>query len=167
MSDRLDIFVPRLGVDIGNVIMTSDTDNPDRSVFGDDFLKTPQVEGAFDTLAEITASNLWGPTVLISKCGLRVQDRTLQWLEAQKFYEKTGVAPSNVYFCRERSDKAAIAAGLAVTHFVDDRLDVLSYMPSTMNKILFTMLSDAWKQNIPRDVKQFGTWQEINTHLLS
>jgi hypothetical protein len=36
--------------------------------------------------------------------------------------------PGRVRFCRERPDKAVIAAELGLTHFVDDRVDVLEHM---------------------------------------
>ena len=44
--------------------------------------------------------------------------------EIGRFFERTGIPSGNVRFCRRRPDKAVHCRELAVTHFVDDRLDV-------------------------------------------
>jgi len=141
------IVMPRLGVDIGRVIIRSDTDDPERSIFGVDFLQTPEVEGAIDSLRELTASDHWDQIHLVSKCRPAVQERTKLWLDSNSFYERTGISRDNVHFCLERPEKGLIAASLALTHFVDDRQDVLNVMPeSVTTRVLF---SPAYKDITP------------------
>ena len=57
-------------------------------------------------------------------CGERIQDRTLRLLRHNDFHRRTGIAPGNVRFCRERAGKAGHCADPGITHMVDDRLSV-------------------------------------------
>jgi hypothetical protein len=129
MTTDVALLAPRLGVDIGRVVIDGDhhPGGDDTAFFTGDteqMLRTPQVEGALDALARLV--RLFGGRVwLVSKCGPRVQDRTWQWLVHHRVHEHTGIPPSHLRFCRRRPDKAVICAELAITHFVDDRLDVL------------------------------------------
>jgi hypothetical protein len=119
---------PRLGVDIGRVIICGD--GPDTSFIGGsaaDALRAPAVDGAFEALARLTvqfAGRVW----LVSKCGPAVEARTRAWLDHHRFFELTGIAPGNLRFCRARPDKAPICKKLGIGFFVDDRWDVLFAM---------------------------------------
>ena len=119
---------PRLGIDIGRVIIDggSHPDGGDTAFFSGDeptMVATPEMPGAFDTIATLVP--LFGGRVwLVSKCGERVQARTLRWLDGHDFYGRTGMARDHVRFCRRRADKRLHCAELALTHFVDDRPDV-------------------------------------------
>lgn len=119
---------PRLGVDIGRVIIdgASHPDGGDTAFFqGDEacLLATPEMAGAFDSiarLAELFGGRVW----LVSKCGPRVQGRTERWLQAHRFFERTSLEPDHLRFCRERPQKRIHCVELGLTHFVDDKLDV-------------------------------------------
>jgi hypothetical protein len=120
-------YEPRLGIDIGRVIIGGpEKRSSDTSFFdGDDaaLLSTPEVPGASEAIERLVP--LFGGRVwLISKCGQRIQDRTLLWMTEHKFYERTGVHASSTIFCRRREEKRMICIGLKLTHFVDDRRDV-------------------------------------------
>ncbi|MFC0532150.1 hypothetical protein [Phytohabitans kaempferiae] len=124
MKDR----IPRLGIDIGRVIIdgTSHPEGGDTAFFAGDtatMLRTPAVPGAFEAIARLVA-RFEGRAWLVSKCGERVQRRTLHWLDHHDFAGRTGIAPDRVRFCRRRPDKAIHCAELGITHFVDDKLDV-------------------------------------------
>ncbi|MFC7545308.1 hypothetical protein [Plantactinospora sp. GCM10030261] len=126
----------RLGVDIGGVIIQPADDDADTSFFGGNYLRTPQMPGAFDGLAALAGTfgeRIW----LVSKCGEQTQRRTLEWLAHHDFHHQTGIPPERVRFCRHRPDKAPIARDLGLTHFVDDRLEVLSYLTSVPHRFLF------------------------------
>lgn len=119
---------PRLGVDIGRVII----DGPahpgvrDTAFFSGDeaaMLSTPEVDGAVAALARLVR-RFDGRVWLVSKCGPRTQQRTLRWLAAHQVYRRTGLDPGHVRFCRTRADKRAHCRELALTHFVDDHPEV-------------------------------------------
>lgn len=120
----------RLGIDIGRVIIGGDAGRGDTSFFSgsdDDAMGTPEVPGALETIARLC--ELFGRRVwLVSKCGPKVQARTRQWLRHRDFWGLTGVPQTNLRFCLERRDKAIHCRQNRLTHFIDDRTDVLGHL---------------------------------------
>ncbi|RQX16141.1 hypothetical protein DDE19_16885 [Micromonospora ureilytica] len=125
----------RLGVDIGGVIIEPADDDADTSFFGAHYLRTPAVVGAFDALAALGPA--FDEVHLVSKCGEATERRTREWLAHHDFPARTGIAVERVHFCRTRPDKAPIARRLGLTHFVDDKLEVLGYLDSVPYRFLF------------------------------
>ena len=119
---------PRLGIDIGKVIINGPAHpgGGDTAFFDGDeptMLATPEMEGCVPAIARLTelfAGRVW----LVSKCGPRVQARTLRWLDAHDFYRRTGVPGAHVRFCLTRPDKRGHCAQLRLTHFIDDHPEV-------------------------------------------
>lgn len=157
-----------LGVDIGGVIIDRINDNTDTSFFGDNYLATTAVPGAFDQIARLVDTKFGDRSHLVSKCGQRVQDKSLEWLHHHNFFGRTGISPDHAWFCRERSGKAAIAAELGLTHFVDDRLEVLSYLAKVDNLYLFQPRESEMHQHrrfLPR-VHVVQSWMETSATIL-
>lgn len=128
---------PRIGVDIGRVIINGDGNSPDTSFFGQsetEALRTPAVPGAFAAVAELVR-RFEGRVYLVSKCGPKIQARSLAWLDHHDFWATTGLDRSQVRFCRERRDKAVHAVELGLTHFVDDRFDVLGHLVGHVDRL--------------------------------
>ncbi|MFC5180921.1 hypothetical protein [Actinomadura harenae] len=119
---------PRLGVDFGRVIQggplsPGKADTVFLSGTLRDALASPPNEGAFEGLEELV--RLFGGRVwIISKCGERVQRKTLAWLDHHDVSGRTGMPRRNVRFCRKRAQKAVHCAQLGITHMIDDRVDV-------------------------------------------
>lgn len=126
-----------LGVDVGGVLIDRVADNTDTSFFSDRFLETPAVADAFDTLAHLVRARFGGRAHVVSKCGQRVQQKTVLWLAHHRFHDIVGIPPDRVHFCRQRRDKEPICARLRVTHFIDDRLDVLEHLSTVEHRYLF------------------------------
>lgn len=132
-----------IGVDLGNVIIDGLTnDNTDTAFHSPRYMETTAVKGAFDGVK--TLVEWFGPdnVYIISRCGLEIKSRSRRWLAGNKFYEKTGFREGYAHFCLERADKAPIAADLRLTHFVDDKAEVLQYMMTVRNRYLFGPQSD-------------------------
>lgn len=125
----------RLGVDIGGVIIEPADDDADTSFFGAHYLHTPAVDGAFDALAALGPA--FDEVHLVSKCGEATERRTREWLAHHDFPARTGIPEERMHFCRTRPDKAPIARRLGLTHFVDDKLEVLGYLDSVPHRFLF------------------------------
>ncbi len=149
----------RLGIDIGGVIAEFKNEGRKNGVF----LKSPPVAKAIQVIAELV-EHRFGPEVyLVSKCGFAMQRDTRLWLRAQRFYDSAGISPDHVWYCLTRGEKADIASVLGLTHFIDDRLEILGYLDMVPNKILF-------RPN-PREVASFAsalphvsrveTWDEV------
>ncbi|WP_214403559.1 hypothetical protein [Pseudonocardia lacus] len=117
----------RFGVDIGRVIIAGGpTPGGDTAFFtGGEaaMLATPEVPGAVDALAHLV-DRFRGRVWLVSKCGPRVQQRTLRWLDAHDVHTRTGLDPGAVRFCLRRPEKRDHCLDLGLTDFVDDRADV-------------------------------------------
>lgn len=129
----------KLGIDVGRVLIApGDDSRPDTSFIGgtlEDALRTPPYEGMFDVvpaLVERFAGQVW----IVSKCGPKIQERTLQWFDRHRFFERTGIDPANVRFCLKRPEKAVHCRELGITHFIDDRADVLQPMIGTVSQLL-------------------------------
>lgn len=119
----------RLGIDIGKVIIDSDkNDGTDTSFMSDNFLRTTAVPDAFDAIQRLVTRFGRDHVYIVSKCGTRVQEKSLAWFKDKRFFEQTEVNPNNVRFCRQRNEKAGICRGLDITHFVDDRAEILTSM---------------------------------------
>lgn len=120
---------PCLGVDFGRVIQGApDPDGGGADTFFldaaiADAVGSPATPGMFEVLPGLVAA-FAGRAWIISKCGPAVAAKTLAWLDYQDFYRRTGLPRGNVRFCRARADKARHCRELAITHMIDDRLDV-------------------------------------------
>ncbi|TCM47731.1 hypothetical protein [Kribbella sp. VKM Ac-2568] len=129
----------RLGIDIGRVIIDSPPGEDTAFFHGDraTVLRTPFVPGAFEAiprLVELFDGQAW----LVSKCGPRIQQRSLDWLHHHRFFELTGLPADNVRFCLRRPDKAIHCAELGITHFIDDKADVHEALHGVVpNRYLF------------------------------
>lgn len=151
-----------IGIDIGGVIISNASADADTSFYTDNYLTTPEIDGASDVIRELVEA---GHTVhLVSKCGAAIQKKSRSWLERKGFYEKTGVQPENLHFCMQRADKASIAARLGIQYFVDDRLEVLSHLDTVPYKYLFSPQAEEmaeFGQFLPQ-VKVAYSWDELN-----
>jgi hypothetical protein len=113
-----------LGVDVGGVIIDLVSEDRGRDPAAD-FAAASPVAGAFESIGRLVERRFAERVWLVSRCDAPVEPLILAWLDCHEFFRVTGVARERVRFCRERHDKAAICRELGVTHFVDDRHDVL------------------------------------------
>jgi hypothetical protein len=129
MDTRTDGPLPALGLDIGRVIMcpTEDDGTPDTSFLAlpeDEALAVPAAPFLWEVLPAIVEA-FEGRVWLVSKAGARIEGLTRRWLAHHEFFARAGMAEDAVRFCRKRPEKRDHALSLGLTHFVDDRADVL------------------------------------------
>lgn len=153
---------PRLGLDIGRVLIAPSVGANDTSFIGGSLaaaLATPAYPGMFEHVPLIVR-RFEGAVWLVSKGGPRTEERTRRWLAHHRFHERTGIPPENVRFCRERHEKAEHCFELELTHFVDDREDVLAHLDGLVPyRFLFG------PQKVPSSDKRLSkveTWTEAN-----
>lgn len=158
----------RLGVDFGGVINATDTDV---DIFSENFLESPEVPQAIDTLTRLHINPFPKKLYVVSKCGPRVQERTRQWLGHQEFYQKTGIPPAHVEFCLKRSQKASICQRLGITHFADDKLEVLGYLFEAGIEHLYLFqgreLEIQRHQHYLSRVQRVESWMELEGRILA
>jgi hypothetical protein len=149
----------KLGIDIGRVLI-SPGNGGDTSFIGgsiQDALNTPPYDGMMDVVPELV--QLFGGQVwLVSKCGPRVQEKSRLWLRHHRFFERTGIAPENLRFCLQRPQKADHCSELGITHFIDDRLDVLRHLNGVVqHRYLFGPQKE---QGTPRGIVAVPAWRD-------
>lgn len=128
--------VPVLGVDVGGVLVDRVAEGSDTSFFGDRPMDTPAVAGALEAVAELV--ELFEFRVhIVSKAGPKIAELTRRWLGSRGVTGDGGIPLDNVHFVRKRPEKHPICEQLGVTHFVDDRLDVLAHLTSVDQRYLF------------------------------
>ena len=121
-----------IGIDFGNTITYKPADGP-RVCYPDALRVIRRMVDAPDTSVYI-----------ISKVDEEQEKRAKAWIDLSNFYLHTGLTPANVHFCRERAEKGAIARDLGLTHHIDDRPEVMAFMPPSVFKYLY--------EPIPEDV---------------
>jgi hypothetical protein len=152
----------RLGIDIGRVIMcpVGDDGRPDTSFLDGNERTTLEVPAAPDMfevlpgLVDRFERRAW----LVSKAGPRIERLTRRWLAHHRFHERTGLRPDRVRFCLRREDKRAHALDLGLTHFIDDRVDVLVHLRGVVSHLL---LFGVQTEAIPDWVTPVLDWRAV------
>jgi hypothetical protein len=140
-----------LGVDIGGVIIDAVREDRDARV------DPPAIEGAFEAIARLHQERFSARCWLVSRCKDRMEAVITDWLDRHGFFPATGMRPEQLIFCREPREKAEICRELVITHFIDDRLAVLSHMIDVVPN-LYLFLSRA------SEVDQFeGAFEKVRT----
>lgn len=145
-----------LGVDIGKVIL-------DREENDGGF-----VDGSLVALRRLVDERFGERTHLVSKCGPNMQARILAAFDRGNFYEQTGIARDRVHFCLKRHEKAPICERLGITHFIDDRVEVLNYLTSVRRRIAFRPRLEEMQRHQRRErpfVQAYG-WDDVLVDLL-
>lgn len=153
---------PVLGVDIGGVLVNRAYHDTDTSFFGDRPMDTPAVPGCFDglrRLAEVFESRVH----ILSKAGPRVEALSLEWLQLNGVFDY--VPRGNVWFVRKRHEKAPICEELGVTHFIDDRLDVLQHLTTVQHRVWFTGGTSEAAGDKPGWTERVDTWDRVVRHI--
>ena len=158
-----------LGVDVGGVLLDFVRyKGTDFDFSGERYLQTPIIQDAFESLKELNAGRFKDHIYLVSRYPSdKGPERVQEWLLHNAFYKKTGIPREHLFQCVERHEKAPLCAKLRVTHFVDDRAEVLGHMIETVpNLYLFQALDE--DKEIARAFPQihfFETWKELAVEL--
>lgn len=155
---------PRLGVDIGRVIISAGTPESGEDTFltsksDHEAMSTPPYPGMFDAmvlLSTIFHSNIW----LVSKAGPIMRNKTIRWLHSHRFFDRTGIHPNRVYFCERREEKARICAVLGITHFIDDRLDVLEHMEGVV-RYRYLFGPQIHSADAIKGIRRLASWADV------
>lgn len=152
-----------LGVDIGGVIIDRVRgDGSDTSMFSKRYLETPEVKGAIAALTDLRGRRDYQVHV-ISKAGPSMRRKSLEWMEAHDFFTKTGIAVANIHFCYVRAEKAPICKRLGVTHFIDDKAEVLYHLENVVDRRFLFQGGTRWKGEYPMlvdRVMEVESWAE-------
>lgn len=133
-----------LGIDFGYTISWPNVVNGERVLIHNDpnFLSREFVERAPEAIADLV--KIFGPASvhIVSKCEKEAEERIRQYLDAKEFWRLTGMRRENIRFCRERDQKFEICQELGITHFVDDRREVLHHLRGVGTRIALNPRDD-------------------------
>lgn len=154
--------IARIGIDIEGVMRSKNI----RPQTVDEYLTTAPLKDAPLAIKEMT--KLFGNMniFLISRCPKYAEKTITEWLNSNRLFNDPNLVSSNIYFCRKRIDKAVIAKRLQLTHFIDDRIDVLDAMKNIVaNRILFTGGSNHHNTEIDENITVLDSWNSILEHI--
>lgn len=112
----------KIGIDIGNVIIGGGGE--DTQFFGDQYLNTPEVEGAFKSIFALWENPAVKEIHYISKAGVSTENKTMLWFDWHSFTRPIA-PPQRIHFVRKRHLKAPMAQALELDIFIDDRQDIV------------------------------------------
>ncbi len=117
-----------LGIDIGGVVLDFIPQKGRELDFaGERYLETPEIGGAIDAIGELNRGRFEGEVYVVSRVH-EGPERVLSWLRNKDFFKRTGIPESHFNYCAERSEKAPICKAIGITHFIDDRAEVLRHL---------------------------------------
>lgn len=141
-----------LGVDLGWTVVNNRTKEP--------------YPDAFRVLKRFALE--WDNVYIISKVNEEQKLRSLVWLRDWDFHRNTRIPKENLFYCAERQDKGVIADTLSLTHFIDDRAEVLAFMAPDIEKFLFNPRPNDVVEhfNFLHNTKIVKDWKEIELEWL-
>lgn len=150
-----------IGIDIGGVIRG----DFDKSLSVQQYMAVNPLDNATKVIKSIIDAYGAENTFIISRCPKYAEKVNIKWLEKQKMFADIGFMRKNVYFCRERTDKAKIAKRLKLTHFIDDRVEVLDVMKDIVKyRILFTGGNNHEESN-DKSIVALDSWDKVQNLL--
>jgi hypothetical protein len=153
---------PVLGLDVGGVLVDRVAEGSDTSFFGERPMDTPAVPGALEAIPNLVV--LFEHRVhILSKAGPKIAELTRRWLGSRDVIGPQGINPGNIHLMRKRPEKHPVCERLGVTHFVDDRLDVLQNLTSVEHRFLFTggLGEHDAPECVPDGITVIGEWSRL------
>jgi hypothetical protein len=155
---------PRLGIDVGGVIAIYD-----RNVHGADEEEDTQLradtiitDGCFESMEILIRHFGTENTFIVSKAGPTMSARTTRWLHEIDIFNKTGLLVENVYYVKERIQKADVVEALGITHFIDDRWSVLCHLNVCERRYLFPGDDRGVPKNlISKSIQLVEGWRDV------
>lgn len=118
-----------LGIDLGNTIIYKREPLPD----------------AFRVIRELINKRFGERVYIVSRVNPEQEIRARAFVTSLEFTTHINIPIERVHFCRERHEKGPICKKMGITHFVDDRPEVMAHMPDTViKKILFNPDPHEW-----------------------
>jgi hypothetical protein len=125
--------------------------------------------GALRVIRRLVTERFDERSYIVSKVDEEQKKRAMAALKMEGLLEITGIPKDHVEFCAERCDKAPICEKLCITHFVDDRPEVLAHMEGIVqHRFLIRGIQSDYNRFRDRleGVVSVDSWSEIEKYLL-
>jgi len=142
-----------LGIDLGNTIIKN------RQVLPD----------AFRVIRRLIDERFGVNVHIVSRVNPEQEIRARAFVTSEHFKSQLSIPLSRVHFCRERREKGPICKRIGITHFIDDRPEIMAVMPpSVVRKILFDPDETDLRQFASRlgDFNVAHSWLDVERLLL-
>ena len=154
-----------LGVDLGNVIIDHVGFGTTSEFFRNgDYNVIPPVPEVFDVLRELHGKRFGDNMFVVYNATDIADQKIISWLEAHDFFNRTGIPKLQMKRTRNGRNKWSVCELYKITHFVDDRLEVLSHLVGKVDNLyLFRPQAhevEQFQEFLPH-VTQVQTWREI------
>jgi len=158
------------GVDLGNVIIDHiGFGTTPEFVQSGDYNVIPPVLGVIEALWQLNQERFAGNIFVVYNASDVADQKILSWLKLHDFFNRTGIYPAQVMRTKNGRDKSSVCDFYQATHFVDDRLEVLSHLVDKVKNLY--LLRPQQKeveqyQNFLTHVRLVTSWNEIVRTLL-
>jgi hypothetical protein len=148
---KKDLVGPALGIDFGNVLKASGTDYP-----------MDGVEESLNILKTIFGRRIFLISRVDNDDGERHVNKILETCELGADYRWSKIARtiSDRYYCRKREEKAPIAGRLGITHFIDDRTEVLMHMKNVKHRYALNPTEEQLRDFNDSDIIVVTSWKD-------
>lgn len=162
-----------IGIDFGDVIAGARIPSDSRGVDIESdylavnrFLRVSPVKDSFECVRMLVAERFGERSWVISKWRASVRDKCRVWLRHHRFTEITGIPiiHDRVIFCDSRAEKVVLARALGITHFIDNKLEVLAPMIGVVPHLFLfrpSPLETVQYASAARHVHVVTEWREI------
>lgn len=140
-----------LGLDFGNVLKLS----------GERTLNKGAAEGVAK-LREVFEDQIY----VVSRVDDEVQELEVGGF-IQAHFDQLQIPSKRVFFCLKRSDKGAIVDRLKITHFLDDRTEVLSHMHTVPHRYAMNPTPEQLRDFPPDNITVVKDWEEATRLICS
>lgn len=152
-------MVERLGVDIGGPVMAS----PNDLFFSDRYLEVPMVPGVRSSLSRLRSR--FAAHIYLISTNIRRRPQALEILQKHRILDLVG--RDHVVMCDTDTAKANACRELGISHFVDDRIEVLELLVTVTRRYLFISDSEAGTgPSLPSNTLLVSSWSAIERDLL-
>jgi FMN phosphatase YigB (HAD superfamily) len=137
--------------------------SPNELFFLDRYLEVPLVPGVLSSLARLRSR--FAARIYLISTNIRRRPQALEILEKHGILGLVG--RDHVVMCDTDAAKANACRQLGISHFVDDRIEVLELLDATTRRYLFTSLGDAAAgPSLPSNMLRVSSWSAIERDLL-
>jgi hypothetical protein len=160
-----------LGVDLGNVIIDHVGFGTTPEFFhSGDYNVIPPVPGVLNALHRLNQERFLGNMFVVYNASDVADQKIISWFKSHDFFERTGVSPERVMRTQNGRNKLSACKLYQATHFIDDRLEVLSHLVGKVGSLY--LLRPQQKeveqyQDFLIHVRQVHSWDDIIQTLLA
>ena len=158
-----------LAIDLGNVIIDHKSfGTTPEYVLSGDYRAIPEVPDSISVISQLAHGPFHSRVHVMYNASTVANEKIQEWLRHHEFSSRTGISSEKIHRSEHGRDKSALCLCHNVTHFIDDRLEVLGMLVKTVNNLFLLNAHEeevsAFRRHLPYVIK-LSTWLEIERAL--